>query len=458
WKETTFYCGLDVHKYQLAAAIYARDDSGNEFSKCELFRTDSAALKMFFSFVKTYRPSKFGMEATNVYHHVVATFLERMKEKVNWSYDVLVFNPGDATSIPGRQKNDPVVALAIARYLAAGLLKTGKPVVVALEDMRAIFRTAARVEVDRTALKNRIKKSMDRGGFRPTGFDLNTNWARDFVYHLTDHDGTVGAFLDKCFASGGPLDVHAKIIERNKAKFDPYKDIILTEGQKAVIRQDLVDLEFKTARNALLAVEIDKLVALRPGLKQVIENIASVPGITPYSAAWLVAEIGHASLYPNVRHFLAYCGCAPRVMMSSNKVYTAHVSRRSNKFVRTIFFNAAKVVCFVVKKDSALKQYATKVVNRKRDRGMSLPACIVAAKIARIVYAILRDNTQFMPTMAKNSAIDFSPGRNLSITDRSMLKRARNCLKRVAELKELKLISKHAKYFSDALDRALREN
>jgi hypothetical protein len=299
---------------------------------------------------------------------------------------------------------------------------------------------------------------MDRGGFRPLGFDLNTNWARDFLYYLTDHEGTVGAFIDKCFTVGGPLDVHVKIIERNKTKFEPYKDIVLTHGQKAVIRQDLVELEFKTARNALLAVEINQLVALRPGLKQVIENIASIPGITPYSAAWLVAEVGHASMYRTVRHFLSFCGCAPRVMMSSGKVYSAHISRRSNKFCRTIFFNAAKVVCFVVKKDSALKQYATRVVSRKKDRGMSLPVCIVSAKIARIVFAILRDNTTFSSTLAKSSASTSSSGRNLSITDRNTLKKARTCLKRVAELKELKMISRNANYFSEALDRALREN
>nr|MDO8117611.1 IS110 family transposase [Candidatus Sigynarchaeota archaeon] len=419
WKATTFYCGLDVHKYQLTAAIYARDDSGNEFSKSEIFGTDGAALKMFFAFVKTYRPIKFAMEATNVYHHVVATFLERMKERAEWMYDVFVFNPGDATNIPGRQKNDPVDARDIARYLAAGLLKAGKSIITALEDMRAIFRTAARIEVDRTALKNRIKKAMDRGGLRPVGFDLNTNWARDFLYHLTDHEGTVGTFLDKSLTASGPLNAHTKIIGRNLPKFEPYKDVILTYGQKAVIRQDLVELEFKTARNALLAVEIDNLIALRPGLKQVIENVASIPGITPYSAAWLVAEVGHASMYRTVRHFLSYCGCAPRVMMSSGKVYSAHVSRRSNKFCRTIFFNAAKVMCFVVKKDSALKQYATRVVNRKRDRGMSLPVCIVSAKIARIVFAILRDNTAFSPTLAKYTAPGSSTERKLSITDRN---------------------------------------
>ncbi|MHA1688278.1 MAG: transposase, partial [Promethearchaeota archaeon] len=33
--------------------------------------------------------------------------------------------------------------------------------------------------------------------------------------------------------------------------------------------------------------------------------------------------------------FSACCGCCPRVVSSAGKVYSAHVSRHSNKFLRT---------------------------------------------------------------------------------------------------------------------------
>ena len=35
------YCGLDVHKYELAVSVYAKDDSGHEFLKHGNFGTDA---------------------------------------------------------------------------------------------------------------------------------------------------------------------------------------------------------------------------------------------------------------------------------------------------------------------------------------------------------------------------------------------------------------------------------
>ncbi|MHA1764344.1 MAG: hypothetical protein ACTSYC_11415, partial [Promethearchaeota archaeon] len=47
---------------------------------------------------------------------------------------------------------------------------------------------AFRLEKDRTALKNRIKKTLDRAGIRPRFFNLNHQWTRGMViYELKSH-------------------------------------------------------------------------------------------------------------------------------------------------------------------------------------------------------------------------------------------------------------------------------
>jgi len=94
--------------------------------------------------------------------------------------------------VPGRQKHDRIDAETIARLYASGVLKSGTLIVPALEDLKAIFRAAARLEVDRTALKNRVKKTLDRAGIRPAGLNMNAEWARAFLYYVTDCPGTVG--------------------------------------------------------------------------------------------------------------------------------------------------------------------------------------------------------------------------------------------------------------------------
>ncbi|MEX2719263.1 MAG: transposase, partial [Candidatus Sigynarchaeota archaeon] len=306
---TRFFCGLDVHKRQLAVAIYGKDDAGHEHVKCETFGTDPASLESFFAFTSRYRPKSYGMEATNVYHHVIATLLEQKLKTADWAYDIVVFNPSDATGVPGDHKHDRIDATKIAQFLGAGLLKSGRAVNIVLEDMRAVFRMAARLEQDRTALKNRIKKTLDRAGIRPEGLDLNTQWAVELLNAFCDHEGTLQELIEGLATRPGFPARHVTSITRNADKFTRYLDMSLTAGQRGLIKQDLVELDFKTARIALLAVEIDRIIATRPGLRQSIMNIASIPGITPFSAAWLVSEVGPVSRYPTHRKFSAYCGC-----------------------------------------------------------------------------------------------------------------------------------------------------
>ena len=159
-----YFCGLDVHKHECTAAIYADDDSKHEFVKECVFNTDSLGFTQFWNFAKKYHPHEFAMEATGIFHHSVVNFLESKRSDVTWVFEILVVNPADVAGIPGHPKNDKIDAKNLARYLAKGLLKSGKMPIGALEDMKAIFRMGVKIEQQRTAVKNRIIKVLDRAG------------------------------------------------------------------------------------------------------------------------------------------------------------------------------------------------------------------------------------------------------------------------------------------------------
>jgi len=457
-KNIKFYCGLDVHKRQLEVALYARDDTGKEFLKSELFKPDQHGLESAWKFVKSFRPVKFTMEATNVYHHVVATLLENKKKEADWHYECLIVPPADAAGIPGRPKNDRVDARKLAMYTAAGVLNGGKPIIVPLEDMRALFRAAFRMECDMTALKNRIKKSMDRGGLRPEKFNLNTQWSREFLFALTAHEGTVGEFYASCMNNKSSQPGITKSLVRNRSKFEPYFDVELSPGMKALIRQDIVELDLKTARKTVIAIEIDAIIMTRPGLKQLVESVASIPGFTPYAATWFIVEVGPIHAYRNVRHFVSYCGCCPHELQSAGHIFSSHVTRRSNKYVRTLLFNAAKVVCIALKAESGLKAYARRMMEKKAIIHPKLAWVTVAQKLARIAYGIIKSGKPFDTGLACNTkSRSSSDGSGFSVADRKMLRKARNALDRVSKEGKLHLMSRRAKFFSDALDEALRK-
>ncbi len=456
WASARFSCGIDVHKHQLAVTIFARDDAGMEFKKHNVFRNDQAGLEDLWRFAAKYQPGGFAMEATGIYHHALADFLSGRQKDCGWAFEVVIANPADARGVPGRQKYDRVDAETIARLHASGMLKSGTLVVPALEDLKAVFRAATRLEVDRTALKNRIKKTLDRAGIRPARLDLNAEWTRAFLYYLTDFQGTLGDALAGCLKEDGVLPEHRAKLRKNAGAFAPYARVALSPTQGALVRQDLVELEFKTSRKALLAVQVDLVLAVRPGLRQVAQYLASIPGISPFSAAWLLAELGAVARYPSARAFLSYCGCCPRLVKSDNKVYSAHVTRRSNKHVRTIFYMAATVVCQLVKEESGLKTYARRVVARKAPESRKLAIMTVAAKIARVVFGIMQNPAPFSPDLARpNNIAQGEPTSRFSVADRKVLRRAKNCLARAGEILNGKELAGDLQRLSAALDASL---
>jgi transposase len=102
----------------------------------------------------------------------------------------------------------------------------------------------------------------------------------------------------------------------------------------------------------LLAVEVDKILLDRPGLRESAVLPHWIPGISPYGAAWILAEIGDIKHYQSTRTFQSYCGCCPVTKASANKMYFTHIDRHSNAFLRLLFTQAAQVVCNLVKKES----------------------------------------------------------------------------------------------------------
>ena len=81
------------------------------------------------------------------------------QDKASWKFDIVVVNPSDVKGLPGRQKNDKIDAEHLAVYLSKGLLNNGKPIIQMIEDLKMIFQMAHQIEINCTALKNRIKKN-----------------------------------------------------------------------------------------------------------------------------------------------------------------------------------------------------------------------------------------------------------------------------------------------------------
>lgn len=436
WTDLPHYCGMDVHKYEIAAAICSAGVFSSKIVKTIIFSADANGLEQFWNFVKKYRPSGFAMEATGIYHHLPFNFLMEKQDEASWKFDIVVVNPSDVKGLPGRQKNDKIDAEHLAVYLSKGLLNNGKPIIQVIEDLKMVFRMAHQIEINCTALKNRIKKTLDRAGIRPKHFILDTLWARQFLYHFVEYKGKLRDFIKEIITTGNPLAGYRNIIIKNQGIFEPYLEYSLNSVQRSIIRHNLVDLDFKTSSKTLLRVEVEQILVKCPTLRRDAYNLATIPGISPFTAVWILAEITNINQFKNRRRFAAYCGCCPRIVSSAGKVYSAHTNRHSNKYLRTIFYQAATVLSYFTKKSSALKLYADRILEKKGRTSSKLALCIIAAKICKIVFAILRDKRPFNPELVEKclNKIDDGEEQAFSVLERKLLRNARNSLNRVTNM------------------------
>jgi len=380
------------------------------------------------------------------------------RAQVGWAFKILVINPADASGIPNRQKNDKIDAENLAKYLAMGLLKGGKAIIEVIEDLKAIFRMALRIEKDRTALKNRVKKTLDRAGIRPKGMDLNLEWVREFLHFFLEKSEPLGAAIARIKVNQEVLKPHRNKLFKNLHKFAPYFEFSLSSAQRAMIRHDLIELDFKTARKRLLSVEIDQLILERPALREHAYNLSTIPGISPFSAVWILAEIGNIRQFRSARQFLSYCGCVPRIVSSAGKIYSAHISRRSNTYLRIIFYNAAVVLCNLEKKESSLKNFARRTLDRKRPIATNLAYCVVATKIARIAYTLLKNPAPFDPSSDSRvkTRMTGNQAPNFNLTTKNLIRRARNSLRRMDNIQKLGMLGEHASILAEQLDLLLQ--
>ena len=112
------------------------------------------------------------------------------------------------------------------------------------------------------------------------------------------------------------------------------------------------------------------------------QRIAQVKGISPKTATAVVAAIGKGTEFKNGRHFAAWLGLVPRQHSSGDK------------HLRTLFIHGARAVVRVAtnNNDSHINQWVNQLKER---RGFNKTTVAVANKNARIIWSMLRNETEY---------------------------------------------------------------
>ena len=147
-----------------------------------------------------------------------------------------------------------------------------------------------------------------------------------------------------------------------------------------------------------LSTEIEALAHEDPGA----ERLMSVPGIGPIISSAMVAAVGTGATFSKGRDFAAWLGLVPKQISTGDRTILGPISRRGNRYLRTLFVQAAWVVLVRLKN---WERYGLKSWIAKKRLHHNVLAIALANKLARIAWAVLAQGRSFEVTRSN----DLSP-------------------------------------------------
>ena len=190
------------------------------------------------------------------------------------------------------------------------------------------------------------------------------------------------------------------------------RGIIINQGI-AQVRQQL-PLILEDAENGLTALsremfaeQYDKITALDDEIKTQDQRInrlcnanelstrfLDVPGVGPLTATIVAADIGDTGKgYESSRDYAASLGVVPKQHSSGDKQVYLGISKRGNRYIRTLLIHGARAVLKnCTKKTDKLSLWLQALVDR---RGFNKAAVALANKNARILWAMASKNKAY---------------------------------------------------------------
>ena len=133
------------------------------------------------------------------------------------------------------------------------------------------------------------------------------------------------------------------------------------------------------------------------------QRLMTVPGIGPISSSAVVAAIGKGTGFRQGRDFAAWLGLIPRQESTGDRTILGKISKRGNKYLRTLFVQAAHVV--LARRPSAAMQGLWPWIEQASTRlHRNLLAIALANKLARIAWAVLARGGEYQPKVVAHAA------------------------------------------------------
>ena len=195
----------------------------------------------------------------------------------------------------------------------------------------------------------------------------------------------------------GLLSEYGIIITRSYRVMKTQLPIIIEDASNQLsypMRELLNDLlnELRTANKRLESME--RKIEVTANSYPEYKRLTDIPGIGLITASGLIAQVGDAKQFSSSRGFAAWLGLTPKHEASGTKIINQGMSKRGDRYLRTLLIHGGRIVLSNYKQDCTLKRFGKQVEHR---RGKHKAVVATAHKMARIIWAVLAKNQPYNP-------------------------------------------------------------
>ena len=184
----------------------------------------------------------------------------------------------------------------------------------------------------------------------------------------------------------------------------PVSDLFGRKGREVLLRQELAGSEGRLLAQQFrllemldsLIGELEKEIVDWSQEDERIRIVKSVPGIGPILGSVIVLESSPISRFCRVEKYVSYAGLAPRTHSSGGKTYQGRMVQQCNRWLQWAYVEAAWVAV-------GCSPYFGTLYRRHRRRGKvaNRAIVIVARRMCRIVYWLLKEGRYYEPRRLK---------------------------------------------------------
>jgi transposase len=330
----TIFCGIDFHKN--TSTIHAIDEKGT------VVMSDTVPTKKLVLHLSNKKGWKIGIEATGGTNHMVDLL---KKDK----HDVTLINPNQFRGIGiGGKKTDKRDAKALARAMSVGFAPAVYHKTIASRRLKSLLTSREIFVRHRCALMNHI-----RGTLREYGIVFAAG---------------AEAFYEQAGAMIEQLDF-------------PLIREVLTSQMKEISMHRENEKKVEAALSELTKEDVR------------IERLQTIPGVGPMSAYALIAVVDDISRFESASQFASFLGLVPTVSASAETCHMGSITRSGPEMTRRYLIHGSRAwMRYSAEGGDKNRAWAEKVKGR---RGQNKAIVALAHRIARIAYAILRDETTY---------------------------------------------------------------